>query len=121
MLSVTSFIDAVRTSLIPSIIDCEINEERIDQNQNGGVSYEAYPMNPNPAHSVDFFEATADGVDGLMTSGKIIWGDYYVQIQVKNSNITAFINKGARESAQAEEFSNLNELFKRLANQLQIE
>ena len=116
MLSST-FINSIRTSLVPRIMDCGIKNEEIDESPNGTVTFTAV----NPDHA-KYFEAIAYGAgDGIMTSGRIFWGEFHVQIQMKGSNITAFIYQSDRESAQAEEFATLDAFFERVADQLLIE
>jgi hypothetical protein len=94
-------------------MDCGIKNEEMDESPNGTVTFTAYPVNPNHA---EYFEAVAYGAGGgIMTSGRIIWGEFHVQIQMKGSNITAFIYQSDRESAQAEEFATLDAFFERVA------
>jgi hypothetical protein len=121
MLSTTDFIDAVRTNLIPRIITCELNEERIDQDQNGGISYVAYPMNPNPAHEMKAFEADVHGVDGVMKKGEILWGSYHFDIRTNESGFVAFGTKDCRAMVMKSEFPTLGALLDQVAIELQNE
>ena len=98
----SSFADAVRTSLIPRLVqDGEIRNETTEHN--GRVMHTTYSTHTNV--EVEAFDA-----DGT-THGIILWGDFNLDIRIRGAEIVLFMNKGLRQTAQAEEFATLDALF----------
>lgn len=102
-----TFMKAVRTKLVPRIMveGSEMCDESTDRKPDS-VSYIA-----NAYNGSESFEAKAYEADGTV-HGTIFWSDHYIQIRMKESDMTLLMEKGPRNTAK--EFQTLDALFDRV-------
>jgi len=102
-ISPSEFVNAVRASLIPRLMQGEIRHTTIETEN--CVQYTAESI-----HTDEAVDVKADELNG-QTLAKIYWGDYDLEIRVGEEEIVLFMNKACRSTSDAAVFTSLDDLF----------
>ena len=109
-ISPSVFVNAVRTSLSPRLMQGEIRHTTIETEN--CVQYTAESI-----HTDEAVDVKADELNG-QTLAKIYWGDYDLEIRVGEEEIVLFMNKACRSTSDAAVFTPLDDLFTRVIQRL---